>query len=196
MDRDLTPDERRRDRLRAGARWGAPVLVVGLLLALLPGWLRPSLAADRLRTGVVERGVVEGGFTAAGRVVPAFESVLSSPVEARVTRLLRRPGDAVAAGDPIVELDLGALRLVRERADERLRQKENEAERTRLSLSGELAELEAKGEGARLDLELATAPGPAAESATTLGCGPPSACPTVGIQSTPRHRSKGLAKAG
>lgn len=157
MDRDLTPAERRRDRLRAALRYGGPLLGLAALLALLPGWLRPSLAADRLRTAVVDRGPVEGGFTAAGRVVPAFETVLSSPVEARVTRLLRRPGDTVAAGDPILELDLGGLRLARERADERLRQKENEAERTRLALAAELADLEASAEGARLDLELAIA---------------------------------------
>src|SRR5688572_14973475 len=118
MDRELTPTERSGAALRTALRYGVPLLGVVGLLALLPAWLRPSLEADRLRVGVVERGVVEGGFTAAGRVVPAFETVLSSPVEARVMRLLRRPGDAVAAGDPIVELDLASLRLERERHDE------------------------------------------------------------------------------
>jgi HlyD family secretion protein len=157
MDRDLTPTERRRARLHVALRWSLPAAAVVAALVLLPGWLRPSVAGDRLRTAVVERGAVEGGFTAAGRVVPAFEAVLSSPVEARVMRLLRRPGDAVTADDAIVELDLSALRLDRERHDERLRQKENEAERTRASLARELAELEAGREGAQLDLELATA---------------------------------------
>ena len=157
MDRDLTTDERRHVLVRSGLRFGLPLLALVVLLALLPGWLRPSLAADRIRTGVVDRGLVEGGFTAAGRVVPAFETVLSSPVEARVMRLLRRPGDPVRAGDPIVELDLATLTLERERHDERLRQKENEAERTRVALAGELAEIEAQQEAARLDLELATA---------------------------------------
>ena len=157
MDRELTSQEIQRGRLATAARVGLPLLAIAGLVAVLPGWLRPTVALAKLRLGTVDRGVVEGGFTAAGRVVPAFETVLSSPVEARVTRLLRRPGDRVAAGDPIVELDLAALRLDRERHDERLRQKENEADRTRLALARDLAELEAQQEAAHLDRELATA---------------------------------------
>ncbi len=154
MDRELDPGEIRRTRLRRIARLGAPLLGVVLLLALLPGWLRPSIARARVRTAHVERGTVEASFTAAGRVVPAFEKVLSSPVEARVLRLLERPGSRVVVGQPIVELDLGALRLEAARQDEQLAHKRNEAERERLRLAGELADLADQREGARLDHQL------------------------------------------
>lgn len=156
MDRDLSPDEIRKSRLRRAGQVGVPLLVVAVLLTLLPGWLRPSISRARVRTARVERGTVEGSFTAAGLVVPAFEKVLSSPVEARVLRLLKRPGDRVRTGEPLVELDLGSLRLDAERQDERLAQKRNEAERERLRLAGELAGLADQREGARLDHELAS----------------------------------------
>jgi HlyD family secretion protein len=155
MDRDLEPTERRRELLTRAARWAVPLAAVLVLLALLPGWLRPSLDRDRLRTALVERGAVEGAVSAGGLVVPAFESVLSSPVEARVVRLLKRPGDRVAVGEPVVELDLADLVLERERQRERLRQKESELERERLRLAEEQAAREGLGEGARLDQELA-----------------------------------------
>ena len=155
MDRELDTKERRRELLARGARWALPLAAVLALLALLPGWLRPSLEHARLRTAVVERGVVEAAVTAGGVVVPAFESVLSSPVEARVVRLLKRPGDRVAAGEPVVELDLADLVLERERQRERLRQKESELVRERLRLAEEQAAREGLGEGARLDQELA-----------------------------------------
>jgi HlyD family secretion protein len=62
----------------------------------------------------------------------------------------------VRTGEPLVELDLGSLRLDAERQDERLAQKRNEAERERLRLAGELAGLADQREGARLDHELAS----------------------------------------
>jgi len=156
MDRDLDPAEIRRTRLRRARQVGLPLLAVAALLTLLPGWLRPSIARERLRTARVERGTVEASFTAAGLVVPAFEKVLSSPVEARVLRLLKRPGDRVRSGEPLVELDLGELRLEGERLDEQLAQKRNDGERERLRLAGQLAGLADQREGARLDHELAS----------------------------------------
>jgi HlyD family secretion protein len=157
MDRELTTAERRRTLTGRAVRIALPLAAVVVLLTLLPGWLRPSLERARLRTAVVERGAVESGFAAAGRVVPAYETVLSSPVEARVVRLLRRAGDRVAAGEPILELDVESLRLERERADERLRRKIAEGETTRAELGRELAELEGQREAAELDRELSAA---------------------------------------
>ncbi|HEV8241677.1 MAG TPA: HlyD family efflux transporter periplasmic adaptor subunit [Thermoanaerobaculia bacterium] len=156
MDRELSPEEIRKSRLRRAAQVGVPLLLVAVVLTFLPGWLRPSISRARIRTARVERGTVEGSFTAAGLVVPAFEKVLSSPVEARVLRLLKRPGDRVRAGEPLVELDLGALHLDAERQDEQLAQKRNAAERERLRLAGELGGLADQREGARLDHELAS----------------------------------------
>jgi HlyD family secretion protein len=154
MDRELDPQEIRRARLRRAGRMGLPLLGILLVLILLPGWLRPSVSRSRVVTGRVERGIVEASFTAAGLVVPAFEKVLSSPVEARVLRLLERPGSQVRVGQPIVELDLGELRLDTERREEQLQQKRGEIERERLRLAGQLAGLADSREAARLDHEL------------------------------------------
>jgi len=154
MDRDLQPHELRPRRLRRLAGVAASLLLFATLLVALPAWLRPSLRRDQLRLARVERGTVEGSVTAEGRVVPVFEKVLSSPVEARVLRLLRRPGDRVAAGEPVIELDLGGLRLDREREQEQLAQKRNEATRERLRLQGELAGYGDREEEARLDQQL------------------------------------------
>src|SRR4051794_9020291 len=154
MDRDLLPAELRQQRTRRVVQIVVPLAGIVALLVLLPGWLRPTVRREDLRTARVSRGDVVGSFTAEGRVVPAFEGVLSSPVEARVLRVLHRPGERVAAGEPIVELDLGALRLDRDRQHEQLLQKRNEATRERLRLDGELAGLADKQEEGRLDGQL------------------------------------------
>lgn len=154
MDRELDASFLRRRLARRGA-WGLGIAAgaVGLFV-LLPGWLRPSLDRDAIRTGIVDRGPVEGIVEASGTVVPAFEKVLSSPVEARVVRILRRPGERVEPGDEILELDVSASRLEVERLDDRVAQKRTEAEELRLALESELADLAGRLERGRLDAEI------------------------------------------
>ena len=154
MDRELGREHRRRRLLR---RLGAGAGLAGLgvvLFVLLPGWLRPSLDRSRLRTAAVDRGPVEGTIEASGTVVPAFEKAISSPVQARVERILVRPGARVAPGEEIVELDTAASRTELERLEDLLAQKRAEREEKRLEMESELAELRSRIESARLDAEI------------------------------------------
>jgi len=154
MDRELDSGVRRRrlaGRLAVGS--GLAVLAAAVLV-LLPAWLRPSVDRERLRIGVVDRGPVEGVIEASGAVVPAFEKVLSSPVEARVDRILVRPGAAISPGDEILALDTSASRLELSRLEDLLAQKESEREELRLDLEAELAGLGSRIESGRLDAEI------------------------------------------
>ncbi len=111
MDREISSSFRQGQlRRRVGAGLGslAFLLAIGLLL---PGWLRPTLAREQIRMGTVDRGTIEGIVEASGQVIPAFEAVLSSPVEARVEKILKRPGDLVQAGEEILALDTSASRI-------------------------------------------------------------------------------------
>jgi len=154
MDRAIDPAERRRAlhrRLLLGL--GCIAAAVALLL-FLPRLLGPSVPRERMRTAIVERGRVNAEIEASGTAVPAIEQVLSSPVEARVLRILKRAGEAVHSGDPIVELDTSASRLEADRLQDRLAQKENETRQTRLELGRTLAVLESRLATANLDLEI------------------------------------------
>src|SRR5688572_6655196 len=92
MDRPLDLPTLRRRRLGRTARIALPAAAAVAALVLLSGWLRPTVDRERLRTAPVERGAIEEVIDASGTVVPAFEEVLASPVEARVLRVLHRPG--------------------------------------------------------------------------------------------------------
>lgn len=155
MDRAIPGAERRRQRLLRTLPWIAGTAAAALLLALLPGWIRPSVDRGRLRIGVVDEGPVEDALQASGTVVPAFEKTVVSPLEARVLRILRQPGDRVEQGDPLVELDLASARLSRERAEERLRSKRDEAASERRDLARELQRRAAAVRQAELELEMA-----------------------------------------
>jgi HlyD family secretion protein len=131
---------------------GSLALVVAVLV-LLPGWLRPSVERDRIRTGRVDRGPVEGIVEASGTVIPAFESVMSSPVDARIQRILKRPGETVRAGEEILRLDTSASRLALETIEDNLARKVNEQRQVRLALEKSLNDLRGSIESSRLDAE-------------------------------------------
>lgn len=155
MDRELDVSYQRR---RIGRRfaWGAGSLGLFVaVLVLLPGWLRPSINRREIRTAKVDRGPVEGIVEATGSVIPAFESVLSSPGDARVEKILKRPGDTVRAGEEILRLDTSAYRLQLETLDDSLARKVNEQEQIRLALEKSLSDLRGRIRSGKLDAEAA-----------------------------------------
>ena len=153
MDRPIEPHVIRRRRLRRAAVTAGSVGLVGIALVLLPGWLRPSVSRERLRFGRVERATVEATLDAAGIVVPAAERSITSPVETRVLKVLKRAGETVRTGDPIVVLDIAGSRLDLSRLEARIAQKAAEERRVSLGLARDLAELDARAESRRLDAQ-------------------------------------------
>ncbi|HWM92669.1 MAG TPA: HlyD family efflux transporter periplasmic adaptor subunit [Thermoanaerobaculia bacterium] len=155
MDRELDQSFQRR-RIGRRLAWGAASLGLFVaVLVLLPGWLRPSIERDRIRTGRVDRGPIEGIVEASGTVIPAFEGVLSSPVDARVEKILKRPGETVRAGEEILRLDTSQYRLALETIEDNLSKKVNEQEQIRLALDKSLRDLRGRIESSRLDAEVA-----------------------------------------
>ena len=134
-----------------------PVVAVALLLAWLPDLLRPGVARARIRTARVTTGPVEATIMAAGTVVPEIERVLSSPVDARVLHILKRPGARVERGDAVVELDTSESVLALDKLRSDLRVKENEQAERRLTLKTSLADVDGRIAVKQLEVESADA---------------------------------------
>ena len=139
-----------------GCGRGGPGALRGGADPSFPGWLRPSSTRER-SDGKVDRGPVEGIIEASGTVMPAFEGVISSPVEARVEKILKRPGELVKAGEEILALDTSLRRLDLGTARGPARPKKaNEQQQLRISLEKSLticadrSRPEARRRGARL----------------------------------------------
>ena len=153
MDRPLTETERRRNRLRGALQITLPLAAGAIVLILLPGWMRPSVERTRIRTATVQSGAIEAVITASGTVVPEIERALSSPVDARLLRLLKRPGAAIRTGEPVAELDLTESRLALEKLAGSLAITDNKQSQARLALDRSLADLDARIERKALDAE-------------------------------------------
>lgn len=103
VDRPLAADVTRRDRLRRSIRILIPVLAVIGAVVWLPLAAAVAEPGARARTAPVISGPVDASVSASGLVVPAIERVVSSPLDARVLRVLQRPGPALHRGDPVID---------------------------------------------------------------------------------------------
>lgn len=134
-----------------------PLLLLLLVIVSLPGWMRPSVSRARIRTAPVTVGPVEAVIMASGTVTPEVERVLSSPLDARVLRLLQRPGAHLKRGDPVLELDVSESVLALERVEKDLKIKDNQQAQTRLTLEKSLVDLDGRLELKALELQSAEA---------------------------------------
>ena len=152
MDRAIETGFLRRRQLRRLATGALAVGGLGAVVALAPGLLRPSVARDQVRTARVEWGPIEATLTASGTVVPEVEQVISSPVDARVLRIRKRPGDLLSKGEAILELDLSSSQLAVQKLEQDLAIKKNQQAKTRLDLAASLQDLEGQRKVKTLEL--------------------------------------------
>jgi HlyD family secretion protein len=154
MDRPLDADFTRRQKVRRVALGGSLLSVAVIAFAWGPSLIEQTVPRARLRTAAVSAGPIDATITASGTVVPEFEHVMASPLDARVVRILRIAGTAVKAGDPIVELDVSQSVLEVDKLAQNLALKVNAQTQTKLALEKNLADLNSRAEIRRLALEV------------------------------------------
>jgi len=154
MDRPLPSARIRSNRFRRVAAVGFPVLALAAVIAFLPGWVRPTLTRARVRTTLVRTGAIESVITASGTVMPEIERVISSPVDARLLHVLKRPGATLTAGDAIVELDTSESQLAYERLLTDVAISDNQREQTAIALERSLSDLDGRIERKTLESDL------------------------------------------
>jgi HlyD family secretion protein len=167
MDRPLDAGFVRRQNTKRLAGGAAAALGLVVVVGAVPRFVRPSLDRSEIRTAKVEAGPVEATLSATGIVVPEFEHVLSSPIDARVLRVLRKPGAVLKPGEAILDLDVSESRLAYEKLVERVALKRNEETQKRLGLARTLADLKGQAAVAAIDVQASASSSPRCSSSTT-----------------------------
>jgi HlyD family secretion protein len=144
MDREIDPTFRRKQIILRAFFSAGLVALASTALIWGPGWIRPSLSRDRIRTARVESGPIESVITASGTVVPQFEQVLSCPIETRVVKILKRTGAILTQAEPILQLDVRETELALEKADQQIELKQNQQAKAKLDLESTLISLQSQ----------------------------------------------------
>jgi HlyD family secretion protein len=157
MDREIDVSFRRKQMMRRAVLIVALVALVAAVFFWGPRLIQPTVARARIRTAKVDAGPIESQITASGTVVPEFEQVISSPVNARVLKILKRPGAVLSKGEPILELDLNESRLAIEKLNQQIELKQNQQAKARLDLENTLITLQSQWEIKNLEHKAAKA---------------------------------------
>lgn len=109
MDREIPKEVRNKERnkkiIRYGAIGVAGIVVVSVLISLM----RTGVKTKDLVLSTVDKGTIEVSVSASGKVVPAFEEIINSPINTRIVEIYKKGGDSVDVGTPILKLDLQSV---------------------------------------------------------------------------------------
>lgn len=142
MDTELSQQIIWLGRLKSALKVVLPLALVGVVAVYAGGLIAPSLEEGQFRTGTVQAGSIEGTMDATGVIVPEFDAVMTSPVEARVLRVLKRAGDSVRRGEALLELDVRGAELSLEKLTDNIALKRNAEAQLKATLQAKLQQLE------------------------------------------------------
>ena len=106
MDREISKEVQRKEQRKQFIKIGAVIGSLVVLTVAVISMLQTSLKRKDLNISTVDKGMIEVSVSASGKVIPAFEEIINSPINSRIVEVYKRGGDSVDVGTPILKLDL------------------------------------------------------------------------------------------
>ena len=106
MDREIPKEIRKKERNKKIIRFSAIAVTIVVVISILISLRRTGVKKKDIILSAVDQGTIEVSVSASGKVAPAFEEIITSPINSRIVEVYRRGGDSVDVGTPILKLDL------------------------------------------------------------------------------------------
>lgn len=106
MDRKISKEEQLKKRNKKILKYGVIFIFGILVIGFLISSLQSSVKLKDLNLSTVDQGTIEVSISASGKVVPAFEEIINSPIDTKIIQVYKKSGDSVDVGTPIMKLDL------------------------------------------------------------------------------------------
>ena len=109
MDREIPKEVRNKQRNKKIIRYGGIGVASVIVISVLISFMRTGVKTKDLVFSTVDKGTIEVSVSASGKVVPAFEEIINSPINTRIVEIYKKGGDSVDIGTPILKLDLQSV---------------------------------------------------------------------------------------
>ena len=153
MDREISKAEQRKEQRKQLIKIGAGVGTGIALIVVVISFLQTSLNRKDLSISTVDKGVIEVSVSASGKVIPAFEEIINSPINSRIVEIYKKGGDSVDIGTPILKLDLQSAETDYKKLLDEEQMKRLELEKLRVTNHSKLSEMEMKLKVSRMELD-------------------------------------------
>lgn len=135
MDQNIEQDVVNRKKKKGIFIGVIAVLAVVAGLWVVRTTLSGSIAKSEITTAIVDEGSIENTLNATGEVLPEFEEILTSPINASIKSVVMDAGNTVKAGQSILALDKSAAQTEFERLNFQMQSKRNEISKLKLDLN-------------------------------------------------------------
>ena len=153
MDREISKEVLRKERRVRLIKIGTGVAVAAVVIGGLIGLMRTSLQRKDLTLSTVDRGVIEVSVSASGKVVPAFEEIINSPIDSRIVEIYKKGGDSVDVGTSILRLDLQSAETDYKKQLDEEQMKQLQLEQLKVQSRSKLSEMEMQLKVSRMELD-------------------------------------------
>ena len=153
MDREISKEVRRKEQRKQIIKIGAGVGSIVLVVAVVISFLQTSLNRTDITISKVDKGVIEVSVSASGKVIPAFEEIINSPINSRIVEIYKKGGDSVDVGTPILKLDLQSAETEYNKLLDEEQMKRLELEKLKVTNQSKLSEMEMKLKVSRMELD-------------------------------------------
>lgn len=152
MDREISKEQRNREKRRMWMKWGGTVVVGIVAVIALMQLMQESLHERDIVFSIVDEGSIDVSVSASGKVVPAFEEIINSPINSRILEVYKKGGDSVEIGTPILRLDLLSAETDYKKQLDEVQMNELKLEQLRIQNRSKLSEMEMQLKVSRMEL--------------------------------------------
>ena len=152
MDRVISKEVRQKEQRKQFIKLGAGIGIAVVLIGGVIGFMQTSLQRKDLVFSTVDKGVIEVSVSASGKVVPAFEEIINSPINSRIVEIYKKGGDSVDVGTPILKLDLLSAETDYKKQLDEEQMKRLQLDQLRIQNRNKLSEMEMQLKVSRMEL--------------------------------------------
>lgn len=135
MDKEIALEVTSAKRKKTALVITISIAVLVLAVMLLRGYIKSTITRAEITTAKVEIGNIENTINATGEVLPEFEEIITSPINASIKSALMDAGNKIKAGQSILTLDKSATQTDYEKQKFQLETKRTEISKLKLDLN-------------------------------------------------------------
>ncbi len=152
MDREISKEVQKKEQRKQLIKVGGIVLIVCVAVGSVIAYMQTSLNRKDINLSKVDKGMIEVSVSASGKVVPAFEEIINSPINSRIVEIYKKGGDSVDVGTPILKLDLQSAETDYNKLLDEEQMKRLQLEQLKVTNRNKLSEMDMKLKVSRMTL--------------------------------------------